>query len=176
MKNISIQLKADLNVLHQEKSSERILEALITSPAKTKQRDRKALNISIVLDKSGSMHGDKIDNVKRAAVQILSVLNEDDRFSIVAFDTGIYEISRSMLASEANKKSALTRVRSLSAGTSTNLSEGWLRGAQQVADHKSENTLNRVLLLTDGLANRGIVSVEELAEHASELHSRGVST
>jgi Ca-activated chloride channel family protein len=176
MKNISIELNADLNLLYKDRATDRILEAVITSPKRSARTDRKPLNISLVIDKSGSMHGEKLEYVKRAAAQALSVLNEDDRFSIIAFDSEIYPISESQAASESNKKAALRTIKTLASGSSTNLSGGWLRGAQQVADNKSDQSLNRVLLLTDGLANRGIQDVEELAEHASELYARGVST
>jgi len=176
MKNIKIDLNADLKLLRKDRATERILEALITSPERSTHAERKALNISLVIDKSGSMHGEKLDYVKRAAAQILSVLESDDRFSIIAFDTKVHTITESKAATEANKKDALRKIRALSPGSSTNLSEGWLRGAQQVADNKNAQSLNRVLLLTDGLANRGIIDVEELAEHASELYARGVST
>jgi Mg-chelatase subunit ChlD len=58
----------------------------------------------------------------------------------------------------------------------TDLGGGWLRGCEHVASELLELGVNRVLLLTDGLANRGITSLEELEHHAAELRKRGVST
>ncbi len=59
----------------------------------------------------------------------------------------------------------------------TDLGAGWLRGCEQVATHLvREDNVSRCLLLTDGLANRGIQDRGELAVHAAELYSRGVAT
>ena len=73
------------------------------------------------------------------------------------------------------RRAALDRLRETDARGSTNLGEGWLRGAQQVAEALAEG-VNRCLLLTDGLANVGITDRGELARHAGELRARGVST
>ncbi len=59
---------------------------------------------------------------------------------------------------------------------STNLSEGWLRGCEQLARHQLEQGVNRCLLLTDGLANVGETNPAALATHAAELRARGIST
>ncbi|MGH8545902.1 MAG: vWA domain-containing protein, partial [Gammaproteobacteria bacterium] len=57
----------------------------------------------------------------------------------------------------------------------TALAEGWFRGAEQVALHQDERCVNRVLLLTDGLANVGVTDPDQLEAHA-ELHRRGIQT
>jgi Ca-activated chloride channel family protein len=75
------------------------------------------------------------------------------------------------------KNQLISEIRPIQPGGSTNLGGGWLTGAQQVADHMHEaNYLNRVILLSDGLANVGITDPNELTRHAEELRMRGVST
>src|SRR5687768_5531240 len=77
-------------------------------------------------------------------------------------------------SAKGNLERSITTIQS---GGSTNLSGGWLEGCREVADHQKERgTIDRALLLTDGLANVGIVDQEELCKHASELRKRGVST
>ena len=74
------------------------------------------------------------------------------------------------------RKELKTIIHRLQSGSMTFLSGGWLKGCAEVAEAVGEGTLNRVLLLTDGLANQGITDLEELGRHASELASRGVPT
>jgi Ca-activated chloride channel family protein len=71
---------------------------------------------------------------------------------------------------------ALQALRSIRAGGTTDLSGGWLAGCEQVASLLMSEGVNRCLLLTDGLANRGITDHGELAHHATQLRTRGVST
>lgn len=75
-----------------------------------------------------------------------------------------------------NKAKAKSKIAAVRSGGSTNLAGGWLKGSEEVARESTAATFNRTLLLTDGLANVGITSIEELSTHASELFRRGVST
>jgi hypothetical protein len=70
----------------------------------------------------------------------------------------------------------MDRLSRIDARGSTNLADGWFRGCEQVASHLSTEGIDRVLLLTDGLANVGMTDRDELAHHAGELRARGVST
>ncbi|MFN8566275.1 MAG: VWA domain-containing protein [Kouleothrix sp.] len=58
----------------------------------------------------------------------------------------------------------------------TDISGGWLTGCREVAAYQAVEGIHRALLLTDGLANRGIIDIEELAQYARELRRRGVAT
>src|SRR5205823_5116603 len=72
------------------------------------------------------------------------------------------------------KTEILRAIGAIETGGSTNLSGGWLAGCQQAAEQQREGQLDRVLLLTDGLANVGIVDPSELCRHAAELRRRGI--
>jgi Ca-activated chloride channel family protein len=134
------------------------------------------VNVAFVLDRSGSMGGEKIELVKEAARRALQGLSECDRFSIVVYDDQIDVLVASTPASSEAKRNALERLRGIDARNTTNLADGWLRGAEQVALHQSPDFVNRCLLLTDGLANVGITAPVELERHAAELRRRGVAT
>jgi Ca-activated chloride channel homolog len=71
---------------------------------------------------------------------------------------------------------ALRRLDAIEARGSTDLGTGWLKGCEQVAAHLSDEAVGRCLLLTDGLANVGIIDQAALAKHAEELRARHVVT
>lgn len=124
------------------------------------------------------MQGDKLAYVKRAADHVIDLLNENDRASVVTYDDQINIVAESAFLTPQFKNELKRRIREVKSGGTTNLSDGWLAGCQQVAQYPSGETVqvDRTLLLTDGLANCGITDVEELGVHARELVERGVST
>jgi Ca-activated chloride channel family protein len=93
----------------------------------------------------------------------------------VVYDDQIDVVIESTPASAEARRNAVDRLARIDARGSTNLADGWFRGCEQVAAHLTEG-IDRVLLLTDGLANVGITDQGELAHHAAELRARGVST
>jgi Ca-activated chloride channel family protein len=113
------------------------------------------LNVSLVLDRSGSMMGDKIAYARRAAKFLVDQLSKDDYLSIVNYDDQVEVTSPSQAVKNKEAlKQALDRIYDRGA---TNLSGGMLEGFSQVKTTRKEGYVNRVLLLTDGLANEGIV-------------------
>ena len=126
----------------------------------SKQSKRVPLNISVVLDRSGSMRGDKIAYAKRAANFVIDQLKEDDILSIVNYDDKIEVTSPSEPVK--NKEVLRRKVNALFDRGSTNLTGGMMEGFEQVKTTKREGYVNRVLLLTDGLANVGITDPQEM--------------
>jgi hypothetical protein len=95
---------------------------------------------------------------------------------VVIYDDEVEIIVPGTPATAAARSEAIGRLRSVQARNMTDLSGGWLAGCEQVAAALMSEGVNRALLLTDGLANRGITDRDELARHAGELRARGVST
>src|SRR4029453_9393548 len=138
-----------------------IVRALLKLEGKAPTPDHRVpLNLSIVLDRSGSMAGDKLAAARDAAAMLVQRLHPDDTVSVVAYDDEVMTVAEP--ATGASQASLPAQVRAIQAGGSTNLSGGWLRGRELVACAKREGGVNRVMLLTDGLANVGITAPNQL--------------
>jgi Mg-chelatase subunit ChlD len=167
---------ADRRYIRSTHRSERFVLVELEAPPATQKPQRDPVNLAFVLDRSGSMSGNKLDLAKRAIETAVDRLLPSDRFSIVCYDDRIDVVVEGTTASREARTNAIDRLRSIDARGSTDLAGGWLRGAEQVALGQVAMGVNRVLLLTDGLANVGIVDHAELARHATELRARGVTT
>jgi len=113
------------------------------------------LNVSLVLDRSGSMQGEKIAYAKRASKFLVDQLSKDDYLSIVNYDDQVEVTSPSQPVK--NKEALKHLLDKIYDRGATNLSGGMLEGFTQVKTTRKDGYVNRVLLLTDGLANQGIV-------------------
>jgi len=170
-------VRSDRALIRAAGGSRRYAMVSFTAPLAPPKADRMPINVSFVMDRSGSMAGErKIELVREAVDKAIGMLREDDRFSVVIYDSEIDVLMESTPASAEAKRAARKQLERITARSVTDLGGGWLCGCEQAAMHLNDAVPAKCLLLTDGLANQGITDRGELARHADELRRRGVLT
>jgi Ca-activated chloride channel family protein len=164
----------EYNVLSMEKDHRLYLLARIKAQPGQQNADRRVLNLSVVIDRSGSMAGDKLDYVKKAAQFLVKHLAGKDMLSIVTYDQSVkVNVAPGPVVHKDRINSSVHKIQ---AGGTTNLSGGWLQGCQLVDEHTQKGQTNRVLLLSDGLANQGVTDTDRLEGMARQKREQGITT
>jgi Ca-activated chloride channel homolog len=164
----------DYDVLTVERPQKLYLMARLISGPSPDQQKRRPLNLSLVIDRSGSMAGDKISFTRQAAQFLVQNLGPKDYLSIVVYN----ELVETLVLPEpvVHKDAISHRLNQVKASGMTNLSGGWLQGCTLVEQNLNHDYLNRVILMSDGLANRGITNPAQLVSMARQKREANVST
>jgi Ca-activated chloride channel family protein len=168
-------MKTTILLDHEPVDAGRVVRLLLRVEAEDSARsDRLPLNLSLVLDRSGSMHGAKLRAARAAAALLVRRLAPADVVSVVAYDDNVTTIADA--ATGAAQGNLAREIEQIESGGSTNLSGGWLRGRELVARNITQRGVNRVVLLTDGRANVGIIHPQRLTGLCAEAKKHGVTT
>jgi Ca-activated chloride channel homolog len=132
------------------------LEIAVAADGMPERGPRTAVNAVLIIDRSGSMAGEKIARARDAARALVTELDGEDRIAIVDFASDARVLVPSAPATPALKESALAQVARLQATTGTNLSAAFELAAPQLARGRAASRLDKVFVATDGLANEGV--------------------
>lgn len=139
----------------------------------TEKMERTPLNLALVLDTSGSMDApDKMPYLKQSLMVFLSSLRPEDQVALVTYNDTAHLLWQSQLVGDGSWIRAT--VESLQPDGSTNLHAGLLLGLQEVERSFDIRRNNRVILLTDGIANRGVTDAGKIAAEALSYNQRGI--
>lgn len=147
----------------------------LAAPARPTAAARPTLNLALALDASGSMAGKAWEQAKAAALSLVRRLAPTDRVAVVVYDSHARLVLPSMDAARAQEELPALLAGQLAHG-GTALHAGWLTAAQALAPFVSAYGISRVVLLSDGDANVGVVDPEALAGQAQTLAEQGITT
>ena len=135
---------------------------------------RPPLHLAVVLDRSGSMGGEPLRQACRCTAAILERMGPQDRLAIVIYDNRAQVLRHCLPVTDLDAaRKALAEVR---AGGGTNLHLGWTVGVRELRLARQQDAISRVLLLSDGQANQGLIEPEELAAACAQAQAEGIST
>lgn len=126
--------------------------SLAVSALSTEQDRSIPLNLCLILDHSGSMHGSPLETVKQAALRLIERLQPGDRLSVIAFDHRAKVIVKNQLVD--NLENVKKQLKRLSADGGTAIDEGLKLGIEELAKGK-QDTVSQIFLLTDGENEHG---------------------
>lgn len=163
----------DVTVVAHEADDEVTLLLDLQAPAAAEQEDRAGSSLQIVLDRSGSMAGPRLEGAVEAIAGLVQRLDARDNFGVVAFDDGAQVVVPA--GPLTDREAVVDRVARIDAGGSTDLAGGYLRGLQEIrrVAGASGGTL---LIVSDGHANVGLTDPDRLAALARDAHGKGVVT
>lgn len=170
-------VKLDVELSHQtieaNKDATIFLRVKLTGEKPKNTSKRTPLNVALVLDRSGSMSGEKMSQTIRAAISFVNRLKKEDIVSIITYDDRV-----SVLLSATkltNKESVIRKLRAIRVGGSTALHAGVVEGAKQIRKFMDKTRVSRVILLSDGQANVGPHTPQALGQLGQSLLKEGIS-
>ena len=129
--------------------------------------------VEVVLDRSGSMAGDRLQAALTAVDALVTRLDPQDAFGLVAFDD---EVTVAVPAGPLLDKAHVRElIRGIAPGGMTNLSGGLMRGLQE-AERAAAGSGATCILLSDGHANHGVVDHDVLGGFTATARRKGIST
>ncbi|WP_181234536.1 vWA domain-containing protein [Enhygromyxa salina] len=171
----SLALSAELRMLEgfPEDAPHYQLQLGVTSEEMT-DAERPPMNITLVLDTSGSMSGEPIELLEHSCRAIAASLREGDKVSMVEWDTQNSWTLAGYAVTGPNDPQLLDKIEALTAGGGTDLHGGLTSGYELAQQTWDINALNRLVLISDGGANAGVTDIELIAESANYGGSDGI--
>ena len=152
---------------------EAVLQVGFSTALANDRQELRPVNLSVVIDKSGSMaEVDKISRVKSSLLSLVSQLRDTDVLSIIVFDTDAQALLPAQRLSD--RKAVKELILSIAPGGATNIHAGLMLGFEEARKNCRRDSTNRVILLTDGIANRGVTDPDTIARDSLRFNDLGI--
>lgn len=172
--SVQLRLEVDRSVLPARTTDTAIIKVALDGVKLPRREVRPPVNLALVIDRSGSMSGDKIEKAREAALEAVRQLAADDIVSVIAYDSRVETLVPAQRV--GNRRWLEEAIRGLEATGNTALYGGVVRGADEVRRFSEDGRyVNRVILLSDGQANVGPSSPEELGRLGASLMREGIA-
>jgi Ca-activated chloride channel homolog len=169
---MSLEAKLAQSVMQSGEKQKNFLRIALNG-CKPERTDRTPVNVAFVIDRSGSMEGSRIAQARAAAIMAVNRLDGNDIAAVVIFDNTVDVL---VAARNVTDPAYFTNlIRNVGVRGSTAIYAGVSEGAAEVRKHKDARRLNRVVLLSDGLANVGPSRPEAFAALGRALLAEGIS-
>ena len=170
---VKCRVELERNVLPAKSPQNVVVKVTLDAEKPDLKIERPRVNLSIVLDRSGSMSGQKIEKAKEAAIEALRRLGSGDVCSVIIYDHNVNTIVPAQSA--RNIEWIESRISTIQPGGNTALFGGVSQGASEIRKNLGGEYVHRIILLSDGLANVGPSSPEELGRLGAALLKEGIS-
>jgi len=170
---VECRVEVDRTVLPADGPQMAVIKVTLDAPPPPRKTERPPVNLAIVLDRSGSMTGQKLAKAKDAAIEALRHLGAGDVFSVVVYDHNVETVVPAQSAK--NVEWIEGRIRGIRSGGNTALFGGVSQGAAEVRRNLEGKYVHRIILLSDGLANVGPSNPEDLGRLGAALLKEGIS-
>src|SRR5262245_30289837 len=150
-----------------------VLQVGFSTALANDRQELRPVNLSLVIDKSGSMSDvDKLSRVRSALLTLVSQLRDTDTLSIVVFDSDAQVLLPAQRL--ADRRTVRQLIQQIAPGGATNIHAGLMLGFEEARKNYRKDATNRVILLTDGIANRGETDPEKIAQDSLRFNDGGI--
>ncbi|MTH16867.1 VWA domain-containing protein [Flavobacterium sp. LC2016-01] len=169
---VALSIDYDSDLLESKNSF--VLQVGIATIAKENMaKTLKDVNVSLVIDNSGSMGGTKINYVKNAVKTFVKNLDNGVCLSLITFDNTA-RIEMNTVKLNFDREKIYQIIDSIQPGGSTNINAGMMLGYEEIAKTHNESVNSRLILLTDGMTNTGERNLEKILLNSKHYNDMGI--